>query len=38
MPMHFDTLGKGLNFLLAFEHKDVIRSCKVRLPSIFNSQ
>ena len=35
--MYFDALDKALSFLLAFEHKDMIWSWKVRLLSIFIS-
>ena len=35
MPMYFDTLDKALSFLLAFEHRDMMWSWKVRLLSIF---
>ena len=35
MPMYFDTLDTELSFLLAFEHKEMIWSWKVRLLSIF---
>ena len=35
MPMYYDLWNKALNFLLAFEHKDVIYSQKVSLLPIF---